>query len=379
MGEESQNMGQKELRGEVLDANLCTGCGACVGLCPYQVSYNDKVAILFPCDIKTGRCYAFCPRTPTDLEVLRKSLFNEVELTPEIGAIKGFYITRAVDKKVRKNVQHGGTVTTLMTLALKERIIDTAIVAEGHENLLPQGIAVSDLSGVKKRGKSKFIVSPIVAEFNKIAKGETQKIGVVATPCQALAFAKMRFKSTALNNNNIDKLKLVIGLFCGWALSWREVSNLLRKKTDLDNIVGMDIPPSKYHTLEVYTKNGTISISLDDVNACVREACHTCFDMTAEFSDISVGSARLPEGWDVAKNWNQVIVRTELGSQLMELAKSKNLLEFKEIPKENLKKLKEASMNKKRMAVKNLMEKSRNAKNLIYLNCNDPVLRTLLP
>lgn len=140
MGEESQNMGQKELRGEVLDANLCTGCGACVGLCPYQVSYNDKVAILFPCDIKTGRCYAFCPRTPTDLEVLRKSLFNEAELTPEIGAIKGFYITRAVDKKVRKNVQHGGTVTTLMTLALKERIIDTAIVAEGHENLLPHGI-----------------------------------------------------------------------------------------------------------------------------------------------------------------------------------------------------------------------------------------------
>ncbi len=374
---ESQNMGQKELRERVLETDLCTGCGACVGLCPYQVSYKDKTAILHPCDIKTGRCYAFCPRTPTDLEALRKSLFNEAELTPEIGAVKGFYITRAVDKKVRKNVQHGGTVTTLIKIALKEGIIDTAIVAEGQKNLLPQSISVSDLSDVKKGGKSKFIVSPIVAEFNRIAKSKSQKIGVVATPCQALAFAKMRLKSAALNDRNIEKLKLVIGLFCGWALSWREISELLRRKADLDNIVGMDIPPSKYHTLEVYTKNGTIEISLDEVNLCVREACRTCFDMTAEFSDISVGSARLPEGWEVARNWNQVIVRTDLGRQLIELAKSKNLLEFKEIPKDNLKKLKEASMSKKRIAVKNLTDKSRDAKNLIYLDCNDPVLRAV--
>lgn len=378
MQEKSQNMGQKELREKVLESNLCTGCGACVGLCPYQVSYNDKTAILYPCDIKIGRCYCFCPRTPTDLESLRKGLFNEPELTPEIGAIKGFYITRAVDKKVRKNVQHGGTVTTLITLALLEGIIDTAIVTEGQKNLLPQGIAVRDLSGVKKRGKSKFIVSPIVAEFNRIAKGESQKIGVVATPCQTLAFAKMRLKSAGLNDRNIEKLKLTIGLFCGWALSWREISYLLRKKTDLDNIVGMEIPPSKYHILEVYTKNGTISISLDDVNACVREACRTCFDMTAEFSDISVGSARLPGGWEVAKNWNQVIVRTNLGHELIELARSRNLLEFKDVPEGNLEKLKQASMNKKRMAVKNLTDKSGTAENLIYLDSHDPVFCRLL-
>jgi coenzyme F420 hydrogenase subunit beta len=379
MRDNSHNIGQQELLNEVLAANLCVGCGACVGLCPYQVSYNDKVAILFSCDIKTGRCYAFCPRTPTDLEALRKSLFNEAELTPEIGAIKGYYITRAVDKKVRTNAQHGGTVTTLIAMALQEGIIDRAIIVESRSNLLPQAAVVNDPLGVKNRGKSNFVVSPVVAEFNSTAKGEFRKIGVVATPCQTLALAKMRLKSATFDNTHIEKLKLVIGLFCGWAFSWREISNLLRKSTALDNIAGMDIPPSKYHTLEVYTKNGTISISLDEVNTCVREACRTCWDMTAEFSDISVGSARLPEGWEVSKNWNQVIVRTELGTQLMQLAKSRNVLEFKEIPKGNLERLKETSMNKKRAAVKHLIEKSRNAKNLIYLDHNDPVLRTLVP
>jgi coenzyme F420 hydrogenase subunit beta len=377
MEDKNQIRGQKELQDLVLDANLCTGCGACVGLCPYQASYNDNIVFLHSCDLEAGRCYAFCPRTPTDLETLRNISFDEADLTPEIGAVKGFYITRATDEQTRKKAQHGGTVTALMALAMEEGIIDTAVVADARENFLPNGVAVKDPSDVKKRGKSKFVVSPTVAEFNRTARGGSNKIGVVATPCQALALAKMRIKPIAADDSNIDKLRLVIGLFCGWALSWRKIVDLLREKTDLNTITGMDIPPSKYHSIEVYTKNGTVEISLDDVNPCIKEACLYCSDMTAEFSDISVGSARLPEGWEVARSWNQVIVRTQIGHELMELARSRGALEFRDVPEENLDKLKKASMNKKRMAVKNLSEKSGSPVNLLYLDSNDPVFRTL--
>jgi coenzyme F420 hydrogenase subunit beta len=377
MEDKNQIRGQKELQEKVLNADLCTGCGACVGLCPYQASYNDSIVFLHPCDLEFGRCYAFCPRTPTDLEALRKTLFDERDLTPEIGAVKEFYITRATDEQVRKKAQHGGTVTALMALAIQEGIIDTAVITDARENFLPKGVAVKDPSDVKKRAKSKFVVSPTVAEFNRIARDESNKIGVVATPCQALAIAKMRLKPIATDDNDIDKLSLVIGLFCGWALSWRKVVDLLREKTDLDAITGMDIPPSKYRAIEVYTKNGTIKISLDEVNPCIRDACLYCFDMTAEFSDISVGSARLPEDWEVARLWNQVIVRTQIGHELMKIARSRGTLEFRDVPKENLDKLKMASMNKKRMAVKNLSLKSGSSGNLLYLDSRDPVFRTL--
>ncbi len=41
----------------------------------------------------------------------------------------------------------------------------------------------------------------------------SEKIGVVATPCQAFALAKMRLKPKLDSGSNpIDKLKLVIGL-----------------------------------------------------------------------------------------------------------------------------------------------------------------------
>jgi coenzyme F420 hydrogenase subunit beta len=172
----------------------------------------------------------------------------------------------------------------------------------------------------------------------------------VATPCQALALAKMRGQTMADTQGGIEKLQLVVGLFCGWALSWRSLTAVLGKKVDIDAITGMDIPPSRYHTLEVYANERTVQVSLDEIDACVRESCRSCDDMTAEFADLSVGSARLPEGWEEARFWNQVIVRTKRGGDLMELARSKGVLEFREVPAGNLEKLKAASMNKKRAA-----------------------------
>jgi coenzyme F420 hydrogenase subunit beta len=376
--EDKIHKGQKELNEKVKDTRLCTGCGACVNLCPYQRYYEDKVIAIFPCDIDAGRCYAFCPRTPVDLEGLRGQLFDRGDLTSEVGAVKGFYITRAGNKKVRENAQHGGTVSTLMALALKEGIIDTAVMADTGKSLLPAPISESDAKRVARHGKSSFVVSPGVAEFNRIAKGEYSKIGVVATPCQALAYARMRMKPIPEKDNNIDKLKLVVGLFCGWALSWDPMLKLLEIKVGLPAITGMDIPPSKYQMMYVYTGEGTIEIPLEEVERSVRGACHYCFDMTAEFSDISVGSARLSEGWEEAKGWNQVIVRKKLGGELIELARKKRLLEFREVPEGNLERLRAASMNKKRMAVKNLRIRTHSEEDLIYLDKDDPVFKKII-
>ena len=369
-------MGQKELQKKVMETGLCTNCGACVNLCPYAVSYKDHTIILDPCGREEGRCYAFCPRTPTDLAALR-SRYDSRDLTPEIGALKGFYLTRAADPEVRKSSQHGGTVTTLVSLALEEGVIDTAVLAEEGEGFLPQGVAVQRVSEVKKKGKSRFVVSPNLAAFHRAAKGSAGRIGVVATPCQALALAKMRLKPYPSKDSNIDKLRLVIGLFCGWALSWRELKALLEKRFGKDSILGLDIPPSKHNSMEIHTPKGIVEISLDEVTPFVRKSCQYCWDMTAEFSDLSVGSARVPEGWEVARGWNQVIVRTPAGQDLLDLARDRKVLEFRGMPEGNLERLKKASVNKKRTALQNLAQMSGNSQDFLYLDGQDPVFRTV--
>ena len=369
-------MGQKELQKNVVETGLCTNCGACVNLCPYTVSYKDHTIVIDPCGREEGRCYAFCPRTPTDLEALRRQ-YDSKDLTFELGALKGFYLTRAADPEVRKSSQHGGTVTALVSLALEDGLIDTAILAEEGEAFLPQGVAVQNVSEVKKRSKSRFVVSPNLAAFHRAAKGSAGKIGVVATPCQALALAKMRMKPYPSKESNIDKLRLVIGLFCGWALSWRELKALLEKRFGRDTILGLDIPPSKHNSMEVHTAKGITEISLDEVTPFVRRSCGYCWDMTAEFSDLSVGSARVPEGWEVARGWNQVIVRTPAGQDLLDRARSRGLLEFREMPDGNLERLKKASLNKKRTALQKLAQMSGNPQDLVYLDCQDPVFRAV--
>ena len=55
--------GLDALKHEVLGTPTCTACGACVGFCPYIISFRDRVAGLEGCRKEEGRCYRFCPRS----------------------------------------------------------------------------------------------------------------------------------------------------------------------------------------------------------------------------------------------------------------------------------------------------------------------------
>jgi coenzyme F420 hydrogenase subunit beta len=363
---------QKFLKRYVLDEGLCTGCGACAGICPYQIIYHDRTVQLHQCDLENGKCYAFCPRTATDFATLRELLFEQNDLTPEIGAVKGYYFSQATDPELRNIAQHGATVTTLLELALAEGMIDSAIVSTRGYEFMQNGAIVSDRGGLRKNTGSKFTVSPTVAAFNQLVTEDKGNIGVVATPCQALALAKMRLVKE--DNPKINQLKLVVGLYCGWTLSAEKYTKLLlENKMDLESIVGMDIPAGK-NILELFTNNGAKSIPFDEVQNCIREACHYCLDSTAEYADVSVGSARFAGNWEDVRHWNQLIVRTRKGRELVELAIKKGALEVREAPAESLKELKDAAVKKKKEALKNIIRKSGSGKNLLYLDGRDPAV-----
>ncbi len=342
-----ENRGQASIRENILDRGWCTDCGACVGLCPYQAHYRDHTVIVHDCDRESGRCHDYCPRTPADLDAIRKSLFEEKDITPELGPIKGLYLTRAADPEVRHAAQHGGTVSALIRLALERGLIEAAVLADRDETLASASVAVERPDDVAAKAGSKFVVSPTVAGFNRLSLTNVRSIGVVATPCQALALAKMRAHPAVGDTERTAKLKLTVGLFCGWALSLKELKTALVSRIGDAEILGLDIPPSKHACMEVRTGRGSLEIPLKEIEACVRPACRFCDDMTCEFADLSVGAARSPEGWDVDRGWNQVIVRSTVGRDLLDLAREKGVLEFRDVPAENLDKLKRASLKKK--------------------------------
>lgn len=367
--------GQAWLRDQVLGRDLCTGCGACVGLCPYQQFHHDRTAVIHECDRLDGRCYNYCPRSPGDLNALRAALFSPDDFIPELGAVKGLFMTRAADPALRDRAQHGGTVSALVKLALNKGLVQGMVLADGGGDAPSRGLCVQDAGQAAALAGSKFAVSPTVAAFNQASQTGSGPLGVVATPCQALALAKMRAKPWPGDEARTERLGLVIGLFCGWALDWRKLRALIAEKASGRAVIGMDIPPSKHACMELYTNAGVIEVPMAEVQQCVRESCKSCFDMTCEFADISVGGARSPKGWEHDRGWNQVIVRTEAGEKLLDLAREQGVLDFMEAPEGNLERLKAASLNKKNACIQSLAAKSGDADDLIFIREEEVLCR----
>jgi coenzyme F420 hydrogenase subunit beta len=95
--------------------------------------------------------------------------------------------------------------------------------------------------------------------------------------------------------------------------------------------------------------------------------------MTAEFADISIGSGRAK-----FKGWNTVIVRTDAGAELIKLAKAKHVLETQPIPVESVANLKRAALNKKKRALNNIIAKTGDKNDLLYVGLQEDILNKLL-
>jgi coenzyme F420 hydrogenase subunit beta len=81
-----QALGPKELLEDVIQKNLCVGCGACIDLCPYFKTHIGRTTMLFPCDLPTGRCYAFCPKAEVDLDALARQCWGKpYDADPIVG------------------------------------------------------------------------------------------------------------------------------------------------------------------------------------------------------------------------------------------------------------------------------------------------------
>ena len=361
----------KELLNEVVEAGLCALCGACAGGCPYLVSYKGRIVLLDNCTQSEGQCYQYCPRTHTDMDAISQRVFGVPYSEDEVGTTKEVLMARSTDARIKERAQYGGTVTALLSLALAEGLLDSAILTKTADDKTPSALVAQSAEEVLQCAGSNYMACSTLETYNRLPKDNNHSLGIVAMPCQVLAISKMK-KDPPQNRPTIDNIKLVIGLFCTWALSPDGFHQFLREKLDLAQVTKFDIPPPPANKFDAYTPSGIISFPLDEVRRFTMATCAYCLDMTAEFADISVGSVEGIEGW------NTVIVRTEAGARLIEMAKAKGKLETANLPPQNLAHLKEAALLKKKRALNEIVKRSGDKNDLLYVGLSHRLANKLL-
>jgi coenzyme F420 hydrogenase subunit beta len=343
-----RSFGPRELLEDVYQKDLCVGCGACVELCPYFGSHKGKTAMLFPCDLARGRCYAYCPKAEVDLDALAQRWWGTAYEGDALGHQLAVVKARAGEKAPDALFQAGGTVSSLITFSLDRGIIDAAVLTD-RENLVPVPRLVTCVEEVADCATSKYTAAPTLSALNRAVQEGYKKIGVVCTPCQATAVAMMR--ANPLDKPDFtDPIAIVIGLFCTWALDTRKLMALLSGRTDLRKVRKMDIPPPPAEVLVIETDEGKVEIPLSEIRPAIPNGCTVCPDMTAEWADLSVG---VLEG---DPNWNTLIIRTQRGQAIVDRASDAGWLLTESMPAENLTHLRTAAANKKKRTLRAAFE-----------------------
>ncbi len=160
--------GSLDLEKEVISEGLCTSCGACVNICPYVKLVRDRVAVIEPCGIAEGQCYDFCPRTPTDVDALDRSVFGRERDDSALGHFISIEMAQARDESIRRRAQYGGVVSALMAHALATGVIDSAVLTKPFDaGLTPAATVTGEGSGIIECAGSNYVSSAILAELNR--------------------------------------------------------------------------------------------------------------------------------------------------------------------------------------------------------------------
>lgn len=326
----------EKLIADVIKPGLCSGCGACIGYCPYIKSFGERVGVVHDCRKSEGTCYQVCPRAVTNFADLRQLIFGDEETDPVIGGNRGIYYARACDKLARTSGQYGGVVTALSIYGLQKGIIDCALMTGGSFTGARPFIA-SSADGILACAGSKYTAAPNLGLFQEALKNGFHNIGVVGRPCQCTAARKMQ----QVKEIKGERISLIIGLFCMGSFS-PEFYKFIKDK-GLDEYEKMDIPGD----VNFRKGNKETSLAFDEVREYIRASCSICFDPLSELADLSIGSTEYDYGW------NTLIIRTDIGASLAKDAVADGIIEIKEYPAPRLPLLKKAVFNKKKRVLEN--------------------------
>jgi len=330
--------GWQELYEEVIQTGKCIYCGACGAFCA-NIKFDREKEVPFEdgsckdmntCRDGYGLCYNLCPKTESD--IIPISLLDKWVFGIKSERILGHYIdiksAKLTQKAIEKLSSNAGPLTGLLYIAMENGLIDAAIITDKDSDFKPFPIIAESQKDLLKGVGYKPSQSPTISLVGEAINKEHSDIAVVGTPCQIQALRKLQTHPT-FDYEAYDLVTLAIGTFCTGTYYNKILSEIFLKNGIKDNeIEHIDTDKSNF-TLKIRTNNLVKEIPLNYLyENAIRKACFSCSDYTASFADISIGNFGSEEGW------NTVIIRTERGKQIFDLALEQDTIKVKSLDKD---------------------------------------------
>lgn len=344
----------------------CYGCGICSGNCPVdaiEMNISEDGMHLPIKDnkkcIKCGLCNQVCPWQTFDYKEINNFVYNTEKIKDIcIGNYIKSYLSYAKDYKIRYNSSSGGLVTSILKFALKEKIIDGAIVVRMRKDnpLIPESFVARTEEDILSAAGSKYAAISLEDGIKEVLKKDG-KYAVVGLPCHIQAIRKAELNSKILK----DRIILHLGLMCSGTISSKGTKLLV----DAFDLESKEIESIYYRgkgwpggfSVKSKNINEISTIRFKDYFSIVRFhtllPCLMCQDSLNEFSDISFGDAWLKIIKDKDNIGTSVVIsRTEKGESVLTKMKNRGLIKLNELSFEEIIKSQTMAINYKKRNLK---------------------------
>lgn len=352
---------------QVLNNDLCIGCGICESRCP-----NDALSIRKSkkgflevsqkgnCDDK-GECIKVCPfdlypnKNVSNENKLGDIFLNTKYKDHQIGKFEKIYV--GYSKEYRLSSSSGGIATYILTQLLEKKIVDYVIsVKEDKQENQYYNYGISTTKDeLLNSSKTRYTPVSLSNIFSNI-KSLNGTVAVVGVACFIKAIRLTQYYDPEIN----QKIKFTVGIICGGVKSDYFTEYLADKiSISSDNIISPE-----YRIKNIRSDAGDYSFGCNDKqnnnhrSIRMREvgdmwgtglfkanACDFCDDVTTELADISVGDAWMNPYVSDGRGTNVIITRSLLAQDIIETGRKNNSLEVNEITKEKFIESQKGSFN----------------------------------
>ena len=231
----------RDLVADVLGADLCSGCAACVIACPQgvltldQETWTPRLATESQdsddlrrcrygergCTMCTRVCARFGPwETEAD-----QAMWSRSRTAEEVfGVHRRLLLVEATDQEIAAAGQDGGLGTALLLYAIEHDYIDAALVSYFDEDMRPSAGIARTRADLLNCAGSRYTYSPNLLAIAEATDPTAQRLGLISVGCQTSVPAIARARGA---RKLAKRFTLVAGLLCSRTFSDTIYADLL--------------------------------------------------------------------------------------------------------------------------------------------------------